>query len=258
MTSTSRLNLLFARVRGRLLRAVMGDQAWIGRAACLGADVFKLHVQDHPRALMLNQQKVRIDLLAQWLAGAPRPRAAIVKEHLHRADVLPLIEQQEQLPWLSLSEKPAGILMDSFAELTDQQFVHRQEGWSFCCHYSDLVHSPAFESRFECRGLMPVEQFEPGYRAFFRWIERQWPGVPVVYLHFPTTLDSREVFRQRGRALVETLDLIAREMPFVRPVAIPDEQVTRHEGGDDFAYHYGAATYQSFLREWRRLDGSRP
>ena len=49
----------------------------------------------------------------------------------------------------SLNSNIDYLLFDSYAEFTDQKFQHREEGWSFCCHYTDLLHTDEFNRTFE-------------------------------------------------------------------------------------------------------------
>lgn len=233
---------------------------WIlGRVACLGQDVLRLLGLDDR---VLNFQKARADY---WPAVARRPElrpsAGQVARFLRRRDVLTLIAQQSDLPWHSASS-PAAIVMDSFAELTDQLFIERMAGWRFCANYSDLDHSEGFGRRFVAAGLLATQTLDEVYREFFGFIRERFGQAPVVYLHFPAKLDHRALFRDRHARILETVDTVGRAFPPFYSLAVDDAVVDwpeRSIAADEelFPYHYNHATYQSFvdqIRATRSLD----
>lgn len=241
------------RVWRRLRRTLAPPPIVLGRIACLGYDV--LHVSPYEEKItLLNQQKTRCDLLLRWLdASANRPVARVIEPFMLRQDVFPLIVQQEKLPWLECDRPVRFLLMDSFAELTDQEFVHRREGWSFACHYSDVSHPPEFEELFECRGLMPVETFAPAYAAFFDWFSDRFPGAPIYFLQFPTRLDNRQVFKDRAAAIGSAIVDLAKTRPHLKNIEVPETDV-HPDVGNTFPYHFAASTYRAFAKAWSAVD----
>jgi len=227
----------------------------LGRVACLGHDVFGLAGQSNS-VRFLNQQKVRCDLFLEWLGGAPRPRAKSVSRHLQRRDIFPLVWQQEVLPWLRHRGPIEYLFMDSFADLTDQQFVHRTEGWSFAAHYTDLNHTAEFDRDFECLGLLPVEKFGDVYHEFFEWFQERYPNRQAIYLHFPTALDPRQMFSERATALSDTMSAVARKYPFVVNVNLGDDCV-EPDADRSFPYHFSPGTYRAFYDLWTSSKGER-
>jgi len=144
------------------------------------------------------------------------------------------------------------MLMDSFAELTDQKFRHRQDGWEFTCHYSDLNHSSELEKDFECLGLLPLEEIEPTYIRFFDWFEKTHPNKQVVFAHFPTSLDERELYKVRGQEIFRTMSKLGSKRGFIFNLSVADKYVDWHEE-DRFPYHFAKSTYQAFLNEWQKV-----
>lgn len=222
-----------------------GSEWILGRVACMGQDVWEL-LED--KRLLINFQKGRLDQLARW-SRMPWtvPRPLVVKKHLTRLDIFPLVLQQRM--WNDLPRKPpAAIIMDSYAELTDQLFRHRVEGWTFCCNYGDLQHDESFALAFESLGLIPIESLERLYVDFFRGAWKRWGDVPIYFLHFPTILDPRPKFRERGAEIRRVLASISSEYPLVRNVWVddkhvfPPDQVPQELEG--FPYHYHYETYQ--------------
>lgn len=223
----------------------------IGRVACLGSDLYALRYQRKYGFRLINQQKVRVDLWLEGLSGAERPKPELVKSHMARSDVYPLIENQAVLPWLAES-KFEFLLMDSFSELTDQKFTHRQEGWSFCCHYSDLIHSADFERDFQSCGLLPIEDIEQAYTRFFDWFGRKYPNKKVVFVHFPTTLDERILYKQRGAEIFRVMAKLQATKPFINNLSVDDKLVEWNEN-DRFPYHFSKFTNQVFVNNWGEL-----
>lgn len=224
-----------------------------GRFACLGRDVLKLKLGASRRMHLCNIQKGRVDLLMKWLSEQDCPTADVVKPFIPRADVYGLVMEQESCSWLGMDQPPDIILLDSFAELTDQKFSHRLNLWSFCCHYSDVEHTEEFKKLFECQGLLPLDELPPLYEQWFDWIHVQWPAAPIVYLHFPSVLDSRSIYVERAAAIRLIVKNIALSRPYLLSCDVPKEDVRAHLD-DDFPYHFSAHTYSAFRSRWNELE----
>ena len=222
----------------------------LGRAACLGKDVFALRYSKDKRALLINQQKTREDLLCEWIDGRERPKSKQIRSHLSRTDIYPLIKEQEYLPWLKWKGCDF-ILMDSFSELTDQKFSHKQEGWSFCCHYSDIKHTPEFDALFENHGLLPIDDLENAYLKFFDLLNSLHPEKHIVFLHFPTSLDERKMYKERGAEILRVMKKIEEKNSYITNIFIDDNTVDWHEE-DKFPYHYSKSTNATFLEQWNK------
>lgn len=218
-----------------------------GRVACLGRDVFDLTYQNRPRPALINQQKARVDLLMDWLNGAPRPKAKLIKKYLARQDISPLIDQQEMLPWKT-ENKIKYFLMDSFSELTDQKFTHKTEGWSFSAHFSDIDHNSDFGQIFEKEGLLSINEIKKEYELFFNWYEVNFPQKNVYYLHFPTNLDTRLIYRDRGAHILSIMKDLENKYVFLKNIVI-DENLSLPNDSDPFPYHFHSSTYYAFVNE---------
>jgi len=222
-----------------------------GRTACLGKDVFGLRYPPGSKVVLFNQQKVRVDLFLDWLSGTARPRAESVKKYMFRQDVYPLIEQQAIAQW-NVKNDILFFLMDSFSELSDQKFTHKKEGWSFCCHYTDIDHGSDFHRYFECEGLLPLDKIESVYSLFFDWFEKSFPGKKLFFLHFPTKFDKRSSFIERGAEIFRVMKKYQEERPFIQNLYINDELVNIN-GNDSFPYHFSKNTNYAFLYKWLEL-----
>jgi hypothetical protein len=223
---------------------------WIlGRFACLGRDVLAL---TETRLPVVNVQKGRVDqLLAWWANPNLRPRTREVAPHMRTN--LPLIAQEENLGWWRSARPPAFVFIDSFAELTDQVFFRRSQGWRFCCGYSDLTHTQGFSERFSCGGLLAEEAFHSAYERFFSVLRHRFGRVPIIFLHFPKALEGRESFRRRAVGIREAVEALApRFEPFcslsVDEAMVDWPEDATPEDRQGLPYHYNQSTYRTFAR----------
>lgn len=228
----------------RRVKLYQGEHLVLSRVACLGHDLRDILYNDKR---LLNQQKARADLFLAWMNGRHIPVASKIIPHLQRTDIANLIQEQEHLPW-KLGKRSNGlVLIDSFAELTDQKFVHRKDGWWFAGNYTDFKHTEQFNEEFECHGLIEIKELEQLYVSFFGFINKHYNNKEILFLHFPTVLDNRIKFRERGEAIKDALQEVCKVHKNVRNIHIDDNLVLPHED-DDFPYHYAKSTYHSFAK----------
>lgn len=227
-------------------------QRVFGRTACLGKDLFALRYSTLNKVVLDNFQKVRLDLWLAWINGADRPIPGAIESHMLRKDVYPFIKEQAKF-LATQHQNFLYLLIDSFAELTDQKFTHKKEGWSFCCHLSDLALSENFNEIFECNGLLPISEIESVYRRFFDWFESEYPGKMVIFIHFPAKLDDRTVFKERAAEILKVMKGLEIIKPFIRNLTIDDDLVDWNES-DRFPYHYSKSTNLAFISQWNQLE----
>lgn len=234
-------------------------QDWIlGRYACMGRDVLALKP---PLVKTFNLQKARADYLSELLVNpSVRARSKAVAPHLLNSQILPFVLQQEYSGWMP-SHPPVAIYMDSFAELTDQVFAHKREGWKFCAAWSDVSHTVEFEATFRSEGLLPVESLERNYRHLFETLRARYGNAPIFFLHFPSKLETREKFRLRKIMIEEVLEEIKDRFAPLHTLSIPEDRVAwpeeRVPGLEAFPYHYNQETYRFFRRELDSIDAFR-
>ena len=228
---------------------------WVlGRVACMGLDVYRLL---NPATRLINVQKGRVDYLVDVaLEAGSRARASQVAPFMRRQDIIPLVVQQQRRRWLR-SRPPRALLMDSFSELTDQLFEHRREGWRFCCNYADLSHGPELERTFEAKGLLPPDELYDRYRRFFEFIRQRWGEIPIVFLHFPVTLEKREKFKNRYQNIAEAISRVGNEFSHFHSIAVDEAIVDwpekRHPDLEDFPYHFNNRTYEVLAGQVRAI-----
>lgn len=221
-----------------------------GRYACLGTAVLDALGRKYK---MHNIQKGRVDyLLDVWDAPARRCQPELAKPHLARDYLSGTVDQQASL---CPSFRPELVFVDSFSELTDQTFRHKAGNWTFCCNYMDVAHTQAFSDEFESLGLMDLSGLDAAYDTMLKRIATRWPGVPVVYLHFPDALETREKFLQRAKHIREVVQGCEQRhehlFAFSAPSALVKAPEVVEPGMEDFPYHYNQATYDAFAEQIR-------
>ena len=237
-------------IRHRLRLRFTRKEWFLGRHACLGYDSLSLMAKV-PKGL--NFQKGRVDILVSLLhKQRSKPRASNLRGFMQRPDILPLIKQLEFFD--SLPKKaPKFIFMDSFAELTDQLFRHKRDGWLFACAYSDVQHIPEFEDAFESCGLLATEELEERYIQLFESFAARWGTVPILFLHFPIALEQRQLYLDRYQAIIEVIDKLTKRFPSLLPIRIDESEVAwpdlASEELKNFPYHYDPKTYAKFKVE---------
>ena len=223
-------------------------KTYLARVACLGQWALNNLKLNNNKKTVHNQQKTRVDLLLDVESGKIKgTKSKVVMTHIKRPDVTNSILSQEEMAWLK-EERPAAIIMDSFAELTDQRFDHRTEGWSFCSNYSDLKHSPGFNASFHKKGLLDIERLPEQYDEFFKMVRKRF-DCPLVFIHFPVTLDKREMFHHRYKAIKEAIDQIVNEHDIISIAAddgAVEPRVNAHEAIVSSPYHFSDATIKHF------------
>jgi hypothetical protein len=126
--------------------------------------------------------------------------------------------------------------MDSFADLTDKLFVTPKERL-FCCHYSNLRNN---FSMLEGDGLIPLPSLEKKYYEFFSQIKLCYPGIPIVYIHCPSTFEERDEYIERINAIRNIISKLTVYFPNIINIEIERPEKMQD---DDFPYHFSEHTY---------------
>jgi hypothetical protein len=152
---------------------------------------------------------------------------------------------------------PDIVILDSYSELTDQLFVDRELGAKFLANFGDVNVTDRFSQRFQCRGLLPINDLLGSYLKFFGKIREVYGPIPVVFIHFPVVRDSRQKFRERGEAITKAI-LEATNTYSIISLSLRDEEVDNPPKGAalaEFPYHYGPHTYLRFAEKMRTALG---
>jgi hypothetical protein len=172
---------------------------------------------------------------------------------LERDYIAPTVTQQALI---CPEFKPELIFIDSFSELTDQIFRHKQDGWQFCCNYLDARHDDEFAENFECLGLLNLDRLQESYSEILKLIELRWPQIPIVYIHFPYALEPRPQFVERALEIKRVVEICAAVHPNLYSFSVPSSVVKPplivEPGMASFPYHYSQETYDAFADMIRR------
>jgi hypothetical protein len=234
-------------------RVYKGD--WVmGRVACLGQDVYKLLNLNLP---IINYQKARIDYLNDVFSKTIRNTQAIQAiPYIPRDDIKGLVLQQEALR--IYNESPKALYMDSYSELTDQRFLSRKQKWSFYANYSDIAHSEEFKNKFESQGLLGINDILDQYRQFFSLFRLNYGSVPIIFIHFPIKLETREKFKLRAAEIKNAIDLLKNDFQPFYSFEVNDEIVdwpkTNLTEIDFFPYHYNQDTYTYLANQIKSIN----
>ncbi|GEM_PF-5018262 len=208
------------------------------RTACLGNET--LQEIDISSYLQANHQKNRVDyILKTDKDPSKKAKANKIIKHIGNDSIRLQLENiyHDEERNLFNYKNVKVLIMDSFAELTDQLFVSKADGFSFCSHYTDIKHSPEFEKRFECYGLLDTKELKDLYDEFFKKIRRVYGNIPIIYLCFSAKFDSREKFQDRAKDVSEAI----LNRPGVNVIYLEDPQKSEL---DEYPYHYSKHTYR--------------
>ena len=222
-------------------------KSWIlSRTACLGSDAAEL-IPDikklkYPR---INFQKTRIDHL-NFLLNGGKIRVANQYE-INDASVFSLVQKQKSIK-LKFHEEPLLILLDTYSELTDQEFV-TNDGRKFFANYSDVNEKKISNKTIVCLGRIDSNTIYVNYFEFCKAIYTRWPDTKIVFIAYPTTYETRSVYLQQSKSIDEALSKLVDKLPRIKVIKIPNEIVSQDERVDDFPYHFGESTKSYVARE---------
>ena len=159
-------------LRSSLYLRILSRKPWVmRRTACLGNDVFEL-LEFLPKR-SINIQKGRIDLLTKSL----NQRFGILKLYqaktfIERSDIRPLIFRQS-ISRLNLLRPPIVVLIDSYSELTDQEFILPNKAKIYC-NFSDVFQT--VDKTIESNGLLDLRELDSYYEKLTVSIAEKWGG----------------------------------------------------------------------------------
>ncbi len=221
------------------------------RMACLGQDIYSAGLSRIGQ--LANVQKGRVDLMADWMQGGRRPDYDAIKGFVRRTDISGLIRQQGVTTWSREVMDSDWLIMDSFSELVDNKFSHKDAGWSFCASYADLNHTAEFRDTFSHEGLLPVDEIEAAYARFFALYFERKPGCKIIFMHFPDTFESREKYLERHAEIRRCLESFEQKYAGrLFNFTVPREEAMRpdlYRGVMEVRnpYHFAEETARAFL-----------
>jgi hypothetical protein len=213
------------------------------RTACLGGDCTQLKIGT--KHDFYNQQKIRVDMFVDVVInGAQKPNKEILLSLLDDPNETGgVYSQSEEFRWLSVTEPPQYIFMDNYSELVDKKIMHK-DGWSFCGLYGDFKLTAFSDGTLTDKNLLPIDQIYNYYNLFFKYIRDKW-SIPIIFIHFPTTLDPREMYIKQGVAVSNALENLSSKYN-IQNIHADSDAI---EGTDNNYYHFTAKTKQNIANK---------
>ena len=205
----------------------------------------------------MNLQKLRIDQFEALVDGEkPKPLGFKLNQLLARKDVFPLLLQQTRTSWLR-AEVPFCIIFDSFSDLTDQEF-YGAGGIRFFAAYSDVSISDCNEAGISNCGLLDLENYELALKRVVTKLRQHYKAtVPVVYIHFPSQLESRSQFIERAKLLADVTERLEGDLENFFSIEADPNLVRRADDARDvFPYHYHPDVARDLMNKLELMLGS--
>ena len=230
---------------------VNSEEIILSRCACLGNDVLKLlsDRQILQSTSIINYQKLRVDgFVKSFTEKSSRLGFHSISRHFPRLDIRVCISMQSNRIFLKSGFTPKYIFIDDFSELTDSKFRMFKNGFTFFSGVGDLDSKFRLSNKIENLGLMPEEKITQAYDDFFKTCFTRWPDTRIFFLHFPTKLDSRSLYRDRGQTIRESIRILSSKyvnvFSFDCPVSLVDFGLDAN--ARSFPYHYSNDVYEWF------------
>lgn len=213
---------------------------FLNRTACLGANVTQILFGDNQD--YNNQQKVRADMFLDIINGkAIKPDSKIVIDGLWRPDMAGVYGQSEKLLWQTVQGKVDYLIMDNYSELTDKRFIHKN-GWTICGLYNDF--KPELLNDMTDLGLLNINDVDGVYNNLFEYIKNIW-NTKIIFLHFPTTFETREKYINQGVAITNALNNLSGKFNIQNIHA----DIDSIEQADSDTYHYTRKTFENMANK---------
>lgn len=223
---------------------IISKKKWVfGRVACLGTDSFNLINSEYN---LYNIQKGRIDFLLESFKNGKsiiKPSLRLLK-YIPRVDIKNLILNQFYFRFDSVYD-PELLIMDSYAELTDQKFISKKNHNSFFfSNYSDVKEN----NLFHCIGLISTDNsLKDIYYKFFICFRSKYPDTPICYINFPKKLEYRPKYIDRHFKIKEIIHEVCLKFENFYVLDVPDEIITN--SSDKFPYHYNKEVYEYLAKK---------
>lgn len=224
----------------------------VSRTACLGNDIINRLFNNE--IIRFNNQKSRVDMILE--NNDTKISIFSLVNIINRMDILSIIYTQNFN--LLNFKKPKYFFIDSYSELTDQKFSDNTEKNSFYCNYSDTNYNlEIFKDNYTCEGLINLENIKDKYDSLFKKINKDWNNVHIIFIHFPTTLEKREKFKDRADLIKLAIEELSTKYENLHSISVDDTYVSAPVVGNDeyknFPYHYHEKTYQEFVNKINKL-----
>ena len=209
------------------------------RVACLGN--FTLQNLKCKNSVIINHQKNRVDYaLAMHKFPKFKINLSEIKDLASSKFVYELFIQEERD--IFNYNKPCMLIMDSFSELTDKMFINKITGSCVLGHWKDIKHTDEFNKLYEYKGLLDLSKIKMYYDQFFNQFIKIYGSIPIIFLNFPTNLDSRKEYKTRGWEIASAiLDLSKTKYKKIIPI---NADLVEPNPDDSAVYHFSDRTYR--------------
>lgn len=212
------------------------------RTACLGNDSLKLSGASRSK-YVFNLQKGRSDLLLRSYSFIRIKPYFGSHKFIESKDIRDMVWQQSNTYFHDFP-KPVFILFDSFSDLTDRCFTASRRT-AFYCHKSDLK-KPSRDRDIISHGLLDLDSVEKLYEDLFNNFRQAWGDVQIIFIHFPTKLETRQFYIERANRIKSAIENLAQIIPNLYSIEIPTSLVNPEKSltgeVDSFPYHYSLET----------------
>lgn len=236
--------LLIKFLAKKILKRLLVKDWVMARVACMGKDAYFLTELPYQ---LVNIQKGRIDGILNYFNTGFHLKAI---KYIIRDDIKELIFEQS-LKYSFKRRKPKFILIDSYSELTDQKF-RTTKNKVFYSNYNDINHDSEFSKHYECYGLLDIKTAQLEYIRFIEHYSKKYSNLPIIYLNFPTSLDTREKFKKRGDELLRISLNLSHIFKNFHALCVPKE-IVKHNENDTYPYHYNSEVYSWLAKEIKNI-----
>lgn len=222
----------------------------LGRYSCLGNEVVRIVWPLNCR-LSINYQKLRVDSVSRAADEDPLDEALF-----SRTDIADLVKKVSQENFKNDLRSSDFLIMDTFCELADREFITANKSNRFYCGALDVsIESIKQKAIIDC-GLIETSELERHYYEFFRRLLEINTKIKIIMLIMPVDLESRAEFVKRGLEIEVCLFKLKNKFPINLTVIKLDKSEVKHSHINNHQYHFNDATYQSFATELKRhLNG---
>jgi len=209
------------------------------RLACLGEWIYARTFAQ--QCIGHAQRQVRVDLFSDWIENnSSVANAAEINSMAYaNSDRTFIQEQTENRSWLQC-DKPDVLFMDNFSELVDKRFAH-SSGYDFCATYGEFEAQQLMSALDRCvltdHGLLAIDSIYNEYDRFFNIIKNKW-DIPIVFCHFPTKFDGREIYKKQGRVIIQAIEMMSRKYD-IQSIIADDNAIIMKDG---WHYHFADQT----------------
>jgi len=241
-------SILIQSFRHRLNRLIITrKRTWIlSRTACLFNDTFQnMGLTTIPR---YNIQKGRIDLWIDYFNGSRSKPNFDMIYNIEREDIKHLFFQQYHFK-LNKNEEPSIFIMDSFSELVDRKFYSKNNNKYFFSYKSDIIKDNL--SILVDEGLIEPTNMFYLYNEFFDKFRKFYPNCPIIFIFFPSKLETRDSFLLRAKTIKNSIEQICKKFDNFCVISIPEEIIDYHPN-DKNPYHYSLNVYDYLACELKK------